>query len=135
LKLIETLEERQDLSAVGGLYFTKGEGGCAQIWGDPKDPLLNYRPQVPIPETVQECCGLGQGFTMFRLSMFKDPRLRKPWFVTQKGINGVSTSGTMRGSTATDVRWTPELKLDIWTYLRALCGDYDDTNNMGDGIG
>lgn len=87
-QLVEDLENNSGLSAIGGLYFTKGEGGVAQIWGDPKDPILNYRPQVPIPETIQECCGLGQGFSLFRLSMFHDNRLRRPWFKTLTGKEG-----------------------------------------------
>ena len=91
LKLLETLEARPELACVSGLYFTKGEGGCAQICGDPNDPILNYRPQVPRPETVQECCGTGMGFAVWRLSMFKDERIEKPWFKTEKGPGGVST--------------------------------------------
>ena len=91
LKLFETLEARPELAAVSGLYWTKGEGGVAQVWGDPNDPVLNFRPQVPRPETVQECCGIGMGFGLFRLKMFKDERLRRPWFVTQKSVNGVTT--------------------------------------------
>ena len=90
IKLIERLEDNPDLACVGGLYFTKGEGGCAQIWGDPKDPIVNFRPQVPRPDQLVECCGTGMGFNLFRLQMFKDQRLRKPWFVTQKK-DGVST--------------------------------------------
>jgi hypothetical protein len=90
IKLIERLESNPDLACVGGLYFTKGEGGCAQIWGDPKDPIVNFRPQVPRPDQLVECCGTGMGFNLFRLQMFKDQRLRKPWFVTQKK-DGVST--------------------------------------------
>jgi hypothetical protein len=91
LKLLETMEERKEFSCVSGLYFCKGEGGCAQIWGDPKDPVLNYRPQIPKPDEVQECCGTGMGFAVWRLSMFKDEKLAKPWFKTQKGAGGVST--------------------------------------------
>jgi hypothetical protein len=90
IKLIQDLEEHPELACVGGLYFTKGEGGVAQIWGDPKDPVMNFRPQVPQLETLQECCGTGMGFNLWRLSMFKDPRLRKPWFKTQTE-GGVST--------------------------------------------
>lgn len=90
IKLIERMEQNPEFAAIGGLYFTKGEGGCAQIWGDPKD-ILNFRPQLPDPNGgLVECCGTGQGFTMFRLAMFKDERLRKPWFKTQKE-GGVST--------------------------------------------
>jgi hypothetical protein len=90
IKLIEQLEAHPEYSCIGGLYFTKGEGGVAQIWGDPKDPTTNFRPQVPIEGQLVECCGTGMGFNLFRLKMFKDEKLRRPWFVTQvKG--GVST--------------------------------------------
>jgi len=83
-KLVEQLENHPELSCVGGLYYTKGEGGVAQIWGDPKDPVVNFRPQLPDPNGgLVECCGTGMGFNLFRISMFKDERLRKPWFVTQ----------------------------------------------------
>lgn len=91
LKLIETLDAHPELSAVGGLYFTKGEGGVAQIWGDVKDPVLNFRPQVPVPEQLVECCGTGMGFTLFRLSMFKDQRLPRPLFRTISGPTGAAT--------------------------------------------
>lgn len=91
LKLIEQMEQHKEYACIGGLYFTKGEGGCAQIWGDPTDPVLNFRPQIPVPETLQECCGTGMGFNLWRLKMFKDARLRKPWFKTQADKNGVST--------------------------------------------
>jgi len=91
IKLVEQMEAHPELSCIGGLYFTKGPSGCAQIWGDIKDPILNFRPQLPDPGGgLVECCGTGMGFNLWRLSMFKDSRLRKPWFVTQtKG--GVST--------------------------------------------
>lgn len=82
LKLIESMDKHPELSCIGGLYWTKGEGGCPQIWGDPADPILNFRPQPPRPGEVQECCGTGMGFNLWRLSMFKDEKLRKPWFKT-----------------------------------------------------
>lgn len=91
LQLLDTMEARPELSAVSGLYYTRGEGGVAQIWGDPKDPILNYRPQPPVPDQVVECCGLGMGFCLFRLSMFKDERLRRPWFKTTSGKEGCAT--------------------------------------------
>lgn len=90
LKLLERMEEHPELSCIGGLYFTKGEGGVAQIWGDPKDPVLNFRPQVPIDGQLVECCGTGMGFNLWRLEMFKDAQLRKPWFKTQRD-GGVAT--------------------------------------------
>ena len=82
LKLCAQMEAHPELSCIGGLYFTKGEGGVAQIWGDTKDPVVNFRPQVPTDGLV-ECCGTGMGFNLFRMGMFKDAQLRKPWFVTQ----------------------------------------------------
>ena len=88
LKLIRAMEEHPELSCVGGLYWTKGEGGCPQIWGDPKDPVLNFRPQPPRAGELVECCGTGMGFNLFRLAMFKDGRLRRPWFRTLTGIEG-----------------------------------------------
>ncbi len=83
IKLARQMEEHPEFAAIGGLYFTKGEGGIAQIWGDPKDHPFNFRPQKPDPGGgLVPCNGTGMGFTMFRLAMFKDPRLRRPWFKT-----------------------------------------------------
>lgn len=91
MRLVEQMEVHKEYACIGGLYFTKGEGGVAQIWGDPRDPVINFRPQLPDPNGgLVECCGTGMGFNLFRMSMFKDKNLRKPWFVTQTK-NGVST--------------------------------------------
>lgn len=78
LRLYESIDGH---GAVGGLYWTKGEGGQPMVYGDPAG-ILNFRPQVPIPDTVQECNGLGMGFTLFDLDVFRDPRIPRPWFRT-----------------------------------------------------
>lgn len=91
LKLLERMEEHKELSCISGLYFTKGEGGVAQIWGDIKDPIPNYRPQLPKTGELVECYGTGMGFALFRLKMFKDARLRRPWFATSASKDGVGT--------------------------------------------
>jgi hypothetical protein len=91
LKLIKRMEHRREFACIGGLYWTKGEAGVPQIWGDPADPLVNYRPQVPVPGELVECCGTGMGFNLWRMSTFKDDRLRKPWFKTVAGPEGVGT--------------------------------------------
>lgn len=83
LKLYESMDE---YDVVGGLYWTKGEGGQPMIYGDPKDIPLNFRPQIPQIDTVQEACGLGMGFNLFKMSIFKDPKLRQPWFKTLQEI-------------------------------------------------
>ena len=91
IQLVERMEAHPEFSCIGGLYFTKGYGGVAQIWGDPKDPIVNFRPQLPDTNGgLKECCGTGMGFNLWRLPMFKDPKLRKPWFVTQRN-DGVAT--------------------------------------------
>jgi hypothetical protein len=91
IKLIERMEAHPEFACIGGLYFTKGEGGVPQIWGDPKDPVVNFRPQMPVPGELVECVGTGMGFNLWRLSMFKDDRLRTPWFKTLAGKDGCAT--------------------------------------------
>jgi hypothetical protein len=86
LRLVRQMEAHPELSCVSGLYFTKGPEGVPQIWGDPKDPVLNFRPCAPDPNGgLVECCGTGMGFALWRLSMFKDKKLRTPWFETRDG--------------------------------------------------
>lgn len=91
LRLVESMDAHPEYACVGGLYWTKGEGGVPHIWGDPSDPVLNYRPQVPMPDTLQECCGSSMGFHLWRLAMFKDERLKRPWFKTLAGPEGLGT--------------------------------------------
>lgn len=91
IKLIERMEEHPEFACIGGLYWTKGEGGVPQIWGDPRDPVLNFRPQPPVSGQLVECCGTGMGFNLWRMGMFRDTRLRRPWFKTLAGKEGVGT--------------------------------------------
>ena len=73
VKLIEQMENHPELACIGGLYFTKGDGGVAQIWGDIKDPVVNYRPQAPdLNGGLVECYGTGMGFNLWRMTMFTD---------------------------------------------------------------
>lgn len=92
VQLVRRMEAHPEFSCIGGLYWTKGEAGVPQIWGDPRDPVLNFRPQPPDPNGgLVECCGTGMGFNLWRLSMFHDARLRRPWFKTLAGPEGVGT--------------------------------------------
>jgi hypothetical protein len=91
VKLIKRMDQHPEYACIGGLYWTKGEGGVPQIWGDPSDPVLNFRPQPPRAGELVECCGTGMGFNLWRLSMFKDDRLRRPWFKTVADRTGVGT--------------------------------------------
>lgn len=79
LKLYKSIDK---YDAVGGLYWIKGEAGVPMIWGDPKEPGT-YVPQVPIENTIQECNGLGMGWTLFRTDMFRNPGFEfGRWFET-----------------------------------------------------
>ena len=92
LRLIAQMEEHPEFACIGGLYWTKGEGGVPQLWGSPEqDPIINFRPQVPIPDKLMEVYGTGMGFNLWRLSMFKDKKLQKPWFKTRASKDGVGT--------------------------------------------
>lgn len=124
VRLIEDLEQHPEYACVGGLYWTKGETGVPQIWGDPRDPQLNFRPQVPIPGTIQECCGTGMGFNLWRLSMFKDSRLRRPWFKTICGAEGVGTQDLYA--------WADFRKYGYRCAIdnRILVGHYDQVNDI-----
>lgn len=84
-KLYESIES---YDVVGGLYWTKGEHGQPMIYGAPESD--GFIPQAPIPNAVQEARGLGMGFNLFKMDIFKDERLKKPWFLTQQeNIPGV----------------------------------------------
>ncbi len=78
LKLYESIE---DYAVVSGLYYTKGEGGLPMIYGRPGE-LPMFKPIPPQEGVLQECNGLGMGFNLFRLDMFRDERIPKPWFET-----------------------------------------------------
>lgn len=82
LKLYESIDE---YACVGGLYWTKGWGGQPMIYGKPGTVPM-FAPQVPEPETVQECNGLGMGFNLFRMDLFRDEEIPKPWFKTMQEV-------------------------------------------------
>jgi hypothetical protein len=91
MQLVKSMEAHPEYDCIGGLYWTKGENGVPQIWGDPTDPVLNFRPQPPQVGKIIECNGTGMGFNLWRMNMFKDKRLRQPWFKTEAGTTGVGT--------------------------------------------
>lgn len=51
------------------------------IYGNPAEPI-NFIPQMPQAESVQRCHGLGMGFTLFKMDLFRDPKLEQPYFET-----------------------------------------------------
>lgn len=83
LKLYESMDK---YDVVQGLYWTKGEGGQPMCYGNPKEFPKNFIPQKPIKDTVMECNGLGMGFNLFKLDIFKNKDLPKPWFKTVQEV-------------------------------------------------
>lgn len=79
LKLYEGMDK---YDAIGGLYFTKGEGGQPMCYGDPKAVPFNFIPFMPPAESVTQCRGIGMGFSLFKMSLFKDPKMPRPFFET-----------------------------------------------------
>lgn len=89
VKLINRMHELPHISAISGLYFMKSWEPMAHIWGRVDlDPQVNYRPCPPVPGQFVETYGTSMGMTLFRLSMFKDERLARPWFKTLNGDEG-----------------------------------------------
>jgi len=77
MRLYEGIEK---FDVVGGLYWTKGVEGQPMIYGNPGVMPKNFIPQMPTQDALQEANGLGMGFNLFKMSMFK--KIQKPWFKT-----------------------------------------------------
>lgn len=87
MMLYEDIEKGYDVA--GGLYWTKGEPSMPLIYGDPAEPFdspggmfkvrFDWKDKEP---GAIECNGMGMGFTLFKLDIFKDPKLEQPFFKT-----------------------------------------------------
>ncbi len=84
------MDKHKKFDAISATYFTKGRGGVFQGWGNPFETPLNFKPQLPIPNVpgtnLVEVNGIGMGFAIFRTKMFKDKKLRRPWFKTVASV-------------------------------------------------
>lgn len=91
--LLRLYESMKDYDVVSGLYWSKGDDGFPMIFGDPEKPG-DFKPQTPIAGEVQQANGLGMGFTLFKLDMFR--KISQPWFKTinEKREDGVDVSKT-----------------------------------------
>jgi hypothetical protein len=124
LKLLARMDAHPEYACIGGLYWTKGVGGQPQIWGDPTDPVLNFRPQPPRAGELIECCGTGMGFNLWRLSMFKDAKLRQPWFKTIAGNEGIGTQDLYAWGDFRKYGYRCAVDCGV------LVGHYDQTNDF-----
>lgn len=88
LKLYRAIDGGVDgnkYDGVGGLYWTKGDFGEPMCYGDPNVQPLNFIPRNPVPNTLTPCNGLGMGFNLWRLEMFRDKGFEYgKWFDTKQ---------------------------------------------------
>lgn len=84
--LLRLLEAIDGYDAVGGLYFTKGIEGQPMCYGPTEIVPRSMVPFLPAPDTLQPCNGLGMGCTLFRLKMFRDGKIEKPFFKSQQEV-------------------------------------------------
>lgn len=124
LKLIARMEAHPEFACLGGLYWTKGEAGVPQIWGDARDPVMNFRPQPPVPGQLVECYGTGMGFNLWRMSMFRDRRIERPLFKTLASIAGVGTQDLQFWGKARALGYRCAVDCDV------LVGHYDSMNDI-----
>lgn len=90
LKLYESMDK---YDVVGGIYWTKGVDGKPMCYGNPNVYPVNFIPFMPDPDTLVRANGLGMGFNLWKMEMFKDKRLPKPLFKTvQTYKEGVGAS-------------------------------------------
>ncbi len=119
LKLYENINK---FDAVSGLYFVKGECGAAMIYGSVHDMPMNFIPQLPVPDQVVECNGIGMGFALFKLEMFK--KIPKPWFKTLQE----DTPGEGMKAATQDLYFCQNAKKDGFRFAvdcRIRVGHYD----------
>lgn len=125
--LLRLYESIDGYGAVGGIYWTKGPEGQPMIYGDPAVQPLNFVPQVPIPDTVQECNGLGMGFTLFDLDVFR--KVERPWFVTEQSF----TPGVGARSYTQDLHFFEKVRragLRVACDTRVRVGHFDPGTGM-----
>lgn len=128
--LIKLYESIDDYDAVGGLYWTKGENGQPMCYGNPGVMPRNFIPQVPQPDSITPCNGLGMGFTLFRIEMLKDKRFKVgEWFKTKQEV--VPGKGTQ---VFTQDLWffqhAGELGYKFACDARVRVGHYDTQNQI-----
>lgn len=122
--LLKLFDSIQNYDVVSGLYWLKGPDGVPMIWGDPKEPGT-YVPQAPLKDTIQECNGLGMGFTLFRLDMF-----RNPGFEIGKWFQTISDSGSAMTQDLFFFKKAQELGYKFAVDTRVKVGHYDSSSEI-----
>lgn len=96
----------------------------------PTSETLNFRPFLPSPNGITPCYGIAMGFSLFKLSMFKDGRLPRPLFETKQAY----TPGVGIQAYTQDLKFCEEagkLGYKFAVDSRVKVGHYDYTGTAG----
>ena len=80
--LLKIYPDMDEYDTIGAIYYTKGFGGAPMCYGNPNVFPMNFIPFEPAPNAVTRCNGLGMGANVFKMDMFKNPKMPKPLFET-----------------------------------------------------
>lgn len=78
--LIKLFESIDKYDVVSGLIWSTGEESKPQIFGHPSQMPQNFVNIIPQHEQIQPCLATTTSFTLYKLGLFNDHRLSKPWF-------------------------------------------------------
>jgi hypothetical protein len=127
--LLKLYEHMDKYDVIGGLYWTKGIEGKPMCYGNPDVFPMNFVPFMPQPDTVTRCNGLGMGFTLFKLDIFKNKKLTKPFFETRQ----IYTPGVGAESYTQDLKFfenAAKLGYKFACDSRVKVGHYDYENDQ-----
>jgi hypothetical protein len=116
---------------IGGLYWTKGENGIPMVYGTPDlqgDAL--HIPVIPEPNSLVECNGMGMGFTLFKLDIFKDARLERPFFKTDTSFDEETEIGRKTTQDIYFYKKARALGYKLAVDTRVKVGHYDSTKEV-----
>jgi hypothetical protein len=89
-----------------------------------------FNPQIPAPESITPCNGLGMGFTLFRMEMFKDKRLEHPLFETVQKYDRMTGGGEAYTQDLNFFHKAIEIGYKFACDSRVLVGHYDYENDI-----
>lgn len=127
LKLYESVD-RFDI--IAGLYWLKGEAGIPMAFGLPDLGADNSFPINPAPNEITECNAVGMGFTLFKLDLFRDERLEKPWFKTTTEFNNKNNTGFRQTQDMYFMKRARELGYKIGIDARVKVGHYSVSEDL-----
>lgn len=80
--LLKMYPDMDKYDVLGAIYYTKGIGGAPMCYGRHDVFPVNFIPFEPQPNEVTRCNGLGMGANLYKMEMFKNKKLPKPFFET-----------------------------------------------------